>query len=82
MVQSEPGLEQSMYETIIRLEDPYQLSVSEEDMEKCLNYCRLVSEKDMQKCLNYCRLVSEEDMEKSLNYCRLVSEKDMQKCRW
>ncbi|XP_023333907.1 transportin-3 isoform X1 [Eurytemora carolleeae] len=42
--ESEPGLEQSMYETIIRLEDPYQLSVSEEDMEKCLNYCRIFTE--------------------------------------
>jgi hypothetical protein len=31
-----------MYEALMRLEEPYQLAVNEEDMEKCLNYCRQV----------------------------------------
>jgi hypothetical protein len=29
-----------MYDALMRLEEPYQLAVNEEDMEKCLNYCR------------------------------------------
>jgi hypothetical protein len=29
-----------MYEAVMRLEEPYQLAVADEDMEKCLNYCR------------------------------------------
>jgi hypothetical protein len=32
-----------MYEAVMRLEEPYQLAVADEDMEKCLNYCRQAS---------------------------------------
>lgn len=42
--EDEPSLERSMYEALLRLEEPYQLAVNEEDMEKCLNYCRVFTE--------------------------------------
>jgi len=42
--ENDEALERSMFDTVVRLEDPYQLAVAEEDMEKCLNYCRIFTE--------------------------------------
>ena len=37
-------LERSTVATVRQMEDSYQLAVAEEDMEKCLNYCRVFTE--------------------------------------
>jgi len=40
----DPELERNIFDTVVRFEEPYQLAVSEEDIEKCLNYCRVFTE--------------------------------------
>ena len=42
--ENEPALEHDVYEMVLRFDDPYQLAVSEEDLDKCLNYCRIYTE--------------------------------------
>ena len=37
-------LERRTVSTVRQMEDSYQLAVAEEDMEKCLNYCRIFTE--------------------------------------
>jgi len=38
------ALERQIFDTVIRFEESYHVAVSEEDLDKCLNYCRIFTE--------------------------------------
>eukprot|EP00088_Acartia_fossae_P042626 TRINITY_DN4480_c0_g1_i2.p1 TRINITY_DN4480_c0_g1~~TRINITY_DN4480_c0_g1_i2.p1 ORF type:complete len:953 (-),score=229.01 TRINITY_DN4480_c0_g1_i2:485-3304(-) len=42
--ENDEALERQIFETVMNLKTPYHLAVGEEDLDKCLNYCRIFTE--------------------------------------